>query len=393
MADNKLHNFCSGPCRLPDVAVAEAAAALSDFAGTGIPVVSISHRSKEWKAVMEETRELWRELLNIPPTHDIVFLGGGASMGFLMAAMNFLRTKAAYLDTGLWASKALKEAIPFGEAYALASSSDKAYTYIPKDWSCPQDIDYLHITSNNTIYGTQFHSDPDPGVPLIADMSSDILTRPIDFDKYDLVYGGAQKNAGPAGVFFSIVRRSALGRVERHIPSMLDYRKHIEADDSMYNTPPVFSIYLMNRTLHWIKANGGVPRMQEMSIRRAELLYEEIDRNSCFVNRVSKEDRSLMNVPFFFSEDLLRSLSPSIGSITHSCPSPSSLAEGESSDSSLVEVLTGRFLDFAASRGIVGIKGHRTAGGFRASIYNACSLEDVRSLISCLRDFESQMQL
>lgn len=351
----KVHVFNAGPCKLPQSAIDSAIEALKDFEGTGMAVIEISHRTKQWEAVMNETRALWKELLEIPDTHEVVFLGGGASMGFLYVAMNFLEHKAAYLETGVWAKKAFKEAQGLGDAYVIASSADKNFSYIPKGWTIPTDIDYLHITTNNTIYGTEIHEDIDSPVPLIADMSSDIMTRPIDFSKYDLVYGGAQKNVGPAGVFFAIVRKDALGKVSRYIPTMLDYRKHIE-NESMFNTPPVFSIYVMCQTLKWVKAQGGVKAIQKRNQKKADALYAEIDRNSLFVGTAAKEDRSIMNVCFVMSQG-------------H-------------------EDLQDEFLEFAKAHDIVGIKGHRSVGGFRASIYNACEQEDVDALIACMQEFE-----
>lgn len=351
----KVHVFNAGPCKLPQQAIDASIEALKDFAGTGVSLISISHRTKEWDAVMDETRALWKELLNIPDTHEVVFLGGGASLGFLYAAMNFLENKAAYLETGVWAKKALKEAKGIGEAYAIASSADKNYSYIPKDWECPTDIDYLHITTNNTIYGTELHEDPTVPVPLIADMSSDIMSRPVDVSKYDLIYGGAQKNVGPAGVFFAIVRKDALGKVSRYIPTMLDYRTHIDGL-SMFNTPPVFSIFVMNQTLKWIKEQGGVEAMYKRNVEKADMLYLEIDRNPLFVGTAAREDRSLMNVCFV-------------------------MAPG-------YEHLQDEFLAFAKDHGMVGIKGHRSVGGFRASLYNACELSDVQALVDCMKEFE-----
>lgn len=351
----KVHVFNAGPCKLPQQAIDASIEALKDFAGTGVSLISISHRTKEWDAVMDETRALWKELLNIPDTHEVVFLGGGASLGFLYAAMNFLENKAAYLETGVWAKKALKEAKGIGEAYAIASSADKNYSYIPKDWECPTDIDYLHITTNNTIYGTELHEDPTVPVPLIADMSSDIMSRPVDVSKYDLIYGGAQKNVGPAGVFFAIVRKDALGKVSRYIPTMLDYRTHIDGL-SMFNTPPVFSIFVMNQTLKWIKEQGGVEAMYMRNVEKADMLYLEIDRNPLFVGTAAREDRSLMNVCFV-------------------------MAPG-------YEHLQDEFLAFAKDHGMVGIKGHRSVGGFRASLYNACELSDVQALVDCMKEFE-----
>lgn len=352
----KVHVFNAGPCILPQQAIDNAIAALKDFKGTGISVLSVSHRSKEWEAVMEECRSLWKELLHIPDDYEVLFLGGGASLQFLYVAMNFLEHKAAYLETGVWAKKALKEAKGLGEAYAIASSADKNYTYIPKDYKIPEDIDYFHITTNNTIYGTEIKEDIDCPVPLIADMSSDIMSRPIDVSKYTLIYGGAQKNVGPAGTIFAIVRKDALGKVSRYIPTMLDYRTHIEKE-SMFNTPPVFSIFVMNETLKWLKEIGGVEAIQKANQEKADILYNEIDRNSMFVGTAAKKDRSLMNVCFV-------------------------MAPGH-------EDLQDEFMAFAKEHGMVGIKGHRSVGGFRASIYNACKKEDVEALVACMQEFES----
>lgn len=352
----KIHVFNAGPCILPQQAIDNAIAALKDFKGTGISVLSVSHRSKEWEAVMDECRSLWKELLNIPDTHEVLFLGGGASLQFLYVAMNYLENKAAYLETGVWAKKALKEAQGIGEAYAIASSADKNYSYIPKGYKIPTDIDYFHITTNNTIYGTEIREDIDCPVPLIADMSSDIMSRPVDVSKYALIYGGAQKNVGPAGTIFAIVRKDLLGKVSRHIPTMLDYRTHIEKG-SMFNTPPVFSIYVMNETLKWLKGIGGLKAIQKIDEEKAAILYNEIDRNSMFVGTAAKEDRSIMNVCFV-------------------------MAPGH-------EALQDEFLAFAKERGMVGIKGHRSVGGFRASIYNACKKEDVEALVACMQEFET----
>ena len=352
----KVHNFNAGPCILPDQAIENSIEALKDFMGTGMSVIEVSHRSKEWGAVMDECRALWKELLNIPDTHEVLFLGGGASLQFLCVAMNFLEKKAGYLETGVWAKKALKEAKGIGEAYAVASSADRTYCYIPKDYEIPSDIDYFHITTNNTIYGTEIRYDMDSPVPLIADMSSDIMSRPVDVSKYTLIYGGAQKNVGPAGVAFVIVRKDALGRVSRHLPSMLDYRVHVDGG-SMFNTPPVFPIFVMKETLKWLKGTGGVEAINRINVEKAAILYDEIDRNSLFVGTAEKEDRSIMNVCFV-------------------------MAPG-------YESLQDEFLEFAKERGMVGIKGHRSVGGFRASIYNACPVESVRALTECMREFES----
>ncbi len=352
----EVHVFNAGPCKLPQVAIDNTVEALKDFKGTGVSLLSISHRTKEWDETMDECRSLWKELLRIPDSHEVVFLGGGASLQFLYVAMNYLERKAAYLKTGVWAGKALKEAQGIGEAYAIASSEDKNYTYIPKGYEIPTDIDYLHVTTNNTIYGTEIHEDYDCPVPLIADMSSDIMSRPVDVGKYDLIYGGAQKNVGPAGVIFAIIRKDSLGRVSRHIPTMLDYRTHI-GKLSMFNTPPVSAIFVMNETLKWVKSIGGVEAMHAINVKKAETLYSEIDRNSLFVGTAAKEDRSLMNVCFVMAPG----------------------HEGEQDE----------FLAFAKERGMIGLKGHRSVGGFRASIYNACEQSDVDALVACMREFEN----
>ena len=355
----KVHVFNAGPCILPEQAIDNAIAALKDFKGTGVSVLSISHRTKEWEETMNECRALWKELLHIPDTHEVVFLGGGASLQFLYVAMNYLEHKAAYLDTGVWAHKALQQAQGIGEAYAIACSKDKNYTYIPKGYEIPTDLDYFHITTNNTIYGTEIKEDYDCPVPLIADMSSDIMSRPVDVSKYALIYGGAQKNVGPAGVIFAIIKKDMLGKVSRYIPTMLDYRTHIEKE-SMFNTPPVFAIYVMNETLKWLKGIGGVEAIQKINQKKAALLYDEIDRNSMFVGTAAKEDRSLMNVCFV-------------------------MAPGK-------EDLQDAFMAFAKEHGMIGIKGHRSVGGFRASLYNACKIEDVEALVACMREFEKLHQ-
>ena len=265
---SKIHVFNAGPCLLPQVAIEHAREALLDFKGTGVSLISISHRTKEWEETMNETRALWREILNIPEDYETVFLGGGASLQFLYVAMNYLEKKAAYLDTGVWAHKALKEAQGLGEAYAIACSKDKNYTYIPKGYEIPSDLDYFHITTNNTIYGTEIKHDMDCPVPLIADMSSDILSRKVDVSKYAMIYGGAQKNAGPAGVAFAIIRKDSLGKVSRYIPTMLDYRVHLDKE-SMFNTPPVFSIFVMNETLKWLKSIGGIDAIHAIDEKKA----------------------------------------------------------------------------------------------------------------------------
>lgn len=352
---SKLHVFNAGPCLLPQVAIDNAIEALKDFKGTGVSLISISHRTKGWEETMEECRSLWKEILNIPDTHEVIFLGGGASLEFLYVAMNYLEHKAGYLDTGVWAKKALKEAKGIGDAIAIASSADKNYSYIPKGYTIPTDLDYFHITTNNTIYGTEIKEDIDCPVPLIADMSSDILSRRVDVSKYALIYGGAQKNAGPAGVTFAIIRKDSLGKVSRYIPTMLDYRTHIDKG-SMFNTPPVFPIFVMNETLKWLKSIGGIDAIHAIDVKKAETLYAEIDRNSLFTGTAAKEDRSIMNVCFV-------------------------MAHG-------YENLQDEFMEYAKACGMVGIKGHRSVGGFRASIYNACTQEDVEALVKCMQDFE-----
>ena len=350
------YNFNAGPCVLPKQAIEAARAALVDFKGTGMSVIEVSHRSKEWEAVMDECRSLWRELLNIPDEYEVLFLGGGASLQFLYVAMNLLENKAGYLETGVWAKKALKEAQGIGNAICVASSADRNFCYIPKGYEIPTDLDYFHITTNNTIKGTEIKYDMDCPVNLVADMSSDIMSRPVDVKKYALIYGGAQKNVGPAGVTFVIVKRDILGKVSRYLPTMLDYRTHIDGQ-SMFNTPPVFSIFVMTETLKWLKGIGGLEAIHKINMKKAEMLYNEIDRNSMFMGTADKEDRSIMNVCFV-------------------------MAPGH-------EALQDEFLAFAKERGMVGIKGHRSVGGFRASIYNACPVESVEALIKTMQDFEA----
>lgn len=352
---SKKHNFTAGPCQLPEPVLQQAQKAIADFAGTGVSVLCISHRTPQWQALMDETRALWRELLGIPEDYEILFLHGGASAQFLSVPVNLLERKAAYLDTGVWSSKAIKEAEAYGEVEVVASSKEDGYNSIPRGFTIPADADYFHITTNNTIYGTEIHTDIESPVPLVADMSSDILSRPLDVSRYALIYGGAQKNAGPAGVGFVIVRKDILGKVTRHIPSMLNLALHAEKE-SMFNTPPVFSIYVMNRFLAWTKEQGGVEAMYRLNTAKAEALYSEIERNSMFLATARKEDRSIMNVRFV-------------------------MAPGK-------EALENDFLAFCEAKDIVGIKGHRLVGGFRASIYNACTMEDVQALVACMREFE-----
>jgi len=349
------HNFNAGPCVLPKQALEAAKQALTDFKGTGMSVIELSHRSKEWEATMEECRSLWKEILNIPEGYKVLFLGGGASMQFLYVAMNLLENKAGYLETGVWAKKALKEAKGIGNAFAVASSSDKNFSYIPKGYEIPTDLDYFHITTNNTIYGTEIKYDMDCPVNLVADMSSDIMSRPVDVSKYAMIYGGAQKNVGPAGVTFVIVREDILGKVSRYLPTMLDYRTHIK-EDSMFNTPPVFPIFVMNETLKWLKEIGGLEAINKINTDKANMLYNEIDRNKMFQGTAAVEDRSIMNVCFVMTEEYK-----------------------DKEDA---------FMTFAKERGMVGIKGHRSVGGFRASIYNACPVESVKALVECMQEFE-----
>src|SRR5574344_789411 len=353
----KVHNFNAGPCVLPKEAIEAAIEALRDFEGTGMSGIEVSHRSKEWDAVMQECEDLWKELLHIPEGYRVLFLGGGASTQFLMVPYNLLNKKAAYLETGGWAKKAIKEAKAFGEVEVVASSAETIYNYIPKNFTIPADADYFHITTNNTIYGTEIKFDMDSPVPLVADMSSDIMSRPVDVSKYGIIYGGAQKNVGPAGVAFVIIREDILGKVSHYIPTMMDYATHIKGN-SMFNTPPVFSIYVMVQTLKWLKKNGGVEAMHKLNQKKAEVLYNEIDRNKLFVGTAAKEDRSIMNVCFVMNE-------------------PYKDKEEE-------------FLNYAKSCGMVGVKGHRSVGGFRASIYNACPMESVEALVKCMQDFEKK---
>ncbi|HOO19571.1 MAG TPA: 3-phosphoserine/phosphohydroxythreonine transaminase, partial [Paludibacteraceae bacterium] len=293
----KKHNFNAGPSILPCEVIEKTAQAVLDFNGSGLSILEISHRSKDFQAVVDEAVALMKELLNIPEGYSVIFLGGGASLQFCMVPYNLLEKKAAYLITGSWASKAYKEAKGFGEAVEVASSKDANFTYIPKNYVIPADADYFHITTNNTIYGTELLKDIDSPVPLVADMSSDIFSRPVDVSKYGIIYGGAQKNLGPAGVAFVIIKESILGKVSRYIPTMLNYKTHIE-NNSLFNTPPVLPIYSSLETLRWLKAQGGVKEMEKRSIAKSELLYNEIDRNKLFVGTAAKEDRSRMNVCF-----------------------------------------------------------------------------------------------
>jgi phosphoserine aminotransferase len=352
----KKYNFNAGPSVLPKETVENTIKAIENFAGTGLGLMEVSHRSKEFQAVVDEAAVLFKELLNIPEGYSVLFLGGGASLEFCMIPYNLLEKKAAYLNTGTWANKALKEAKLFGEAIEVASSKEANYTYIPKNYTIPADADYFHITTNNTIFGTEIHEDIDSPVTLVADMSSDIFSRPVDVSKYGLIYGGAQKNLAPAGVTFVIVKEEILGKVSRPIPTMLDYRTHIK-EGSMFNTPPVVPIYAALQTLKWLKALGGVKEMYRRNKEKAGLLYAEIDRNKLFKGTTAVEDRSLMNICFVMNDEY--------------------------------KDLEGDFYKLATEKGMVGIKGHRSVGGFRASTYNALSKEAVEALVACMKEFES----
>ena len=351
-----MHNFYAGPSILPAETIENTAKGILDLDGIGMSVMEISHRSKEFTAIIQEVQSLIRELLELPDGYHVLFLGGGASMQFCMIPYNLLQKKAAYLNTGSWASKALKEAAFFGEAVEVASSKDKNFSYIPKDYTIPSDADYFHITTNNTIYGTQIRTDPVVEIPLVADMSSDIFSRPVDISKYGLIYGGAQKNLAPAGVAFVIIRDDILGNVDRKIPTMLDYRTHIEKE-SLFHTPPVVPIYAALHTLRWLKHKGGISAMQKINEEKAAMLYAEIERNRLFRCTVEDDvDRSLMNICFVMNEEY--------------------------------KELEADFLEFATRRGIIGIKGHRSVGGFRASTYNALPEESVVFLIGAMKEFE-----
>lgn len=353
------HNFYAGPSILSQYAIKNTADAVINFADMGLSILEVSHRSKEFQAVIDEASALVKELLEIPEGYSVLWLGGGASMQFAMAPMNLLNKKAAYLDTGVWANKAIKEAKLFGEVDVVASSKDANYSYIPRDFVVPEDVDYFHYTSNNTIYGTEIRKDPEVGkVRLVADMSSDIFSRKVDISKYDLIYGGAQKNLAPAGVTIVIVRDDALGHVDRVLPTILDYRSHVKKG-SMYNTPPVLPIFTALQTLRYYKQVGGIEVLEKQDLAKAAKLYEAIDSSRIFKATVpNHEDRSIMNVTF--------------------------VVKPEYADLEKV------FLDYAAAHDIVGIKGHRDAGGFRASIYNAMPLSSVEALVKVMKDFEKE---
>lgn len=353
----KKHNFYAGPSILSEYTIRNTADAILNFADTGLSVLEVSHRSKEFQAVMDEAMALVKELLDVPQGYSVLFLGGGASMQFCMVPYNLLAKKAAYLQTGTWATNAIKEARLFGDVDVVASSEDKNFTYIPKNYVVPTDVDYFHFTSNNTIYGTEMRYDPELPVRLVADMSSDIFSRPVDVSKYDIIYAGAQKNLAPAGVTIVIVRDDALGHVDRAIPTMLDYRTHIKKG-SMFNTPPVLPIFSALQTLRYYKQLGGIKAIEKMDLAKAEKLYEAIDASRLFVGTVAPEDRSIMNVCFVMKPEY--------------------------------KDLEADFVSFAGTKGIVGIKGHRSVGGFRASLYNALPMESVDVLVNAMKEFEAK---
>lgn len=353
------HIFNAGPCKLPDLTLENTAKAVIELGNSGQSLLEVSHRSSDFQAVYDETVALFKEVLSIPDNYTVLFLGGGASLQFCMIPYNFLKKKAAYVNTGVWSKKAIKEAQLWGDVEVIASSEDKDYTYYPKGFKIPADVDYVHITSNNTIRGTEIFEDLDCPVPLIADMSSDICSRPVDVKKYMMIYGGCQKNLGPAGATFVIIRNDYLEHVvaDRKIPTMLKYQTHVD-EGSMFNTPPCINIFAVGQTLKWIKQTGGVEAMQKMAEERANALYAEFERNKLFRAVVEEGSRSLMNIPFV-------------------------MAAG-------YEALDKEFLDFAKSKNLVGLKGHRLVGGFRASTYNACTMEDVNALIAAMQEFETK---
>ncbi|RIJ46108.1 3-phosphoserine/phosphohydroxythreonine transaminase [Maribellus luteus] len=353
----KKHNFYAGPSILPEYTKEKTAEAVLNFAGTGLSVMEVSHRSKEFVAVVDEAVALVKELLKVPEGYSVLFLQGGASLQFLMAPYNLMGLKAAYLNTGVWSKKAMKEAKFFGEVVEVASSADANFNYIPKQFDTPADASYLHYTSNNTIFGTKVNA-PEANVPLVADMSSDIFSRPVDVAKHDLIYAGAQKNLGPSGATLVIVKDEALGKIDRVIPTMLDYRIHIQ-NESMFNTPSTLPVFACLQTLRWLKELGGVEAIEKINIEKAAVLYDEIDRNKLFQSTVpNKEDRSLMNVTFVMAPEFAE--------------------------------LEKEFLDFATAKGMIGIKGHRSVGGFRASTYNAMPIESVQALVDTMQEFEKK---
>ena len=351
----KKYNFFAGPSILSQYTIKNTADAILNFADTGLSLMEVSHRGKEFIAVCDEALNMVKELLDVPSTHEVIFLGGGASMQFCMVPYNLLKKKASYLDTGTWASKAIKEAKIFGEVDVVASSKESNYTFIPKDYTVSDDSDYFHITTNNTIYGTQLHNIPQVNVPLVADMSSDIFSRPIDVSKFDAIYAGAQKNLAPAGVTIVIVRKDALDKVERPIPTMLKYSTHV-SNESMFNTPPVVPIFAALQTLKWYKELGGIKVLQKVNEEKAAILYDEIDRNKLFKGTAVTEDRSLMNICFVMNDEY--------------------------------KELEAEFGSFATAAGMIGLKGHRSVGGFRASTYNGMPIEGVKALVQTMKDFE-----
>ncbi|WP_333809659.1 3-phosphoserine/phosphohydroxythreonine transaminase [Flavobacterium sp.] len=355
----KKHNYSAGPCILPQEVFEKSAQAILDFNNSGLSILEISHRSKDFVAVMDEARALVLELLNLEGKgYEVLFLGGGASMQFLMVPYNLMKVdgKAAYLDTGTWASGAIKEAKLFGETVVVASSKSENYNYIPKDYTIPSDADYFHCTSNNTIFGTQMKSFPEVNVPLVCDMSSDIFSRVLDFSKFDLIYAGAQKNMGPAGATLVVVKTEILGKTGRTIPSMLDYQQHV-SKESMYNTPPVFPVYASLLTLQWLKKIGGIAGIEKINDAKATLLYNEIDRNPLFRGTAVKEDRSNMNVTFLLEDE------------THQ----------------------EKFDTMWKAAGISGLAGHRSVGGYRASMYNALPIESVQVLVNVMQELEKKI--
>ena len=354
----KKYNFNAGPSILPREVIENTAKQILDFNGSGLSLMEISHRAKDFQPVVDEAVALIKELLSVPEGYSVIFLGGGASLQFTQVPCNFLIKKAAYLNTGVWAKKSMKEAKLYGEVVEVATSAEANFTYIPKTFDIPTDADYLHVTTNNTIYGTEIRKEIDSPIPLIGDMSSDIFSRPVDVSKYDCIYAGAQKNLAMAGVTVIIVKNDKLGRAPRQIPTMLDYRTHVD-EGSMFNTPPVVPIYCALETLRWIKKSGGVEAMDKKAIERAKIIYDEIDRNRLFRGTVKEEDRSLMNICFVMNEDFAELEKP--------------------------------FMEFATQKGMVGIKGHRDVGGFRASCYNAMSIEGAEALVACMKEFEAKL--
>lgn len=353
----KKHIFNAGPAILPDEVLMEASKAVIEYESSGMSILEISHRGNHFNHILEESCNMVKKLLRLPDDYEVLFLQGGASTQFSMVPYNLLNEKstAAYLDTGSWASKAIKEAKLFGNVNVVGSSKDENYNYFPKDYAIPKDSQYLHITTNNTIYGTQIKEDIDSPVPLVADMSSDIFSRRLDVTKYDLIYAGAQKNLGPAGVTLVIIKKDIVGKVKRNIPTMLNYQTHIDKG-SAFNTPPVFAIYVCYLTLRWLLDNGGLKGMEKANEKKAKILYDEIDRNSLFTGVAKKEDRSNMNVTFVIN----------------------------------VPELEDTFLEEAREADFVGLKGHRSVGGFRASIYNALPIDDVNLLVNLMQAFEDK---